>query len=593
MAGVNVRMETQTRGKIKVGDKFYIYIEADGEGKEISFPNPPSGTRLLYSSVSSTDINGRTSAKCVLTLLAQSVGSYSFQASVGSSKSKVLKYTIAEGGGISKSQAGASTQHGAPQGDPVAASKQSGPQFIGKGNENMFLRASVSKTNVYEQEAIVYTIKLYTSYNYIKFLGATAAPKFEGFVVEEDKITDVQQKFETYNGKNYKTAVVARYIIFPQKAGKLNIIGNTYTVSADAFEYYHDPYFQQMVVKRPVQLNITPNDLSVDVKALPTHRPADFSGGVGKFSITSSLPRQNYKTNQAATITYTINGTGNLKYIKLPDLNQLFPSQLEVFTPQSEVEASVNGNNVSGSVEFTYSFMPVETGKFAIPPVTLVYFNPETGKYESAVTHGYNIDVGQGSSSEKSQTAKHFESSLQPVGKLIPESEPWILGFKYWLCFIIPSAGFLFALLMYFRYEKTHSDMEALKSRRAGRMARKRLKKAAVALKRNDSGAFYDEMLAALWGYMAHKLKMPTSELLRDNIREMLTTHNVSEPIADKAISLLDECEFAKYAPQSESRSLKSIYDEGSNVISSLESSFSSQANHTITNKDIAYHENI
>lgn len=592
-AGVNVRLETQGGGKLKVGDKFYIYIEADNINSNLSFPNPPSGTRLLYESTSSVDNNGHVTAKSVLTLRAETSGTFTFQATAGSARSKVLKYTIGAAGSSGGSASTPTLQNGSGNSgmDPVASSQQNGPQFIGKGNENMFLRASVSKTSVYEQEAIVYTIKLYTSYNYIKFLGATVAPKFEGFVVEEDKITDAQQHFETYNGKNYKTAVVARYIIFPQKAGKLSIIGNTYTVSADAFEYYHDPYFQQMVVKRPVQLNITPNDLTVDVRALPSPKPADFSGGVGKFSITSSLPKQIYKTNQAATITYTVNGTGNLKYIKLPDLNALYPSQLEVFSPQSDVQAKVSGNNVSGSVEFTYSFMPVETGTFDIPPVKLVYFNPETNRYETVETHGYNIKVGQGSASEKSQTAKHFESKLQPIGKLTYPSHPWFSGFLYWLWYILPSVGFIIAVIIYRSYIKSHADMESLRSRRAGSMARKRLKKAATCLKRGDSEAFYDEMLHALWGYMAHKLKMPTSELTRDNIRGMLTSHKVSESLADKSIALLDECEFAKYAPSAHRDNMQTIYNEGSEVISALESSFVTRINNNQLKTENPDHE--
>ena len=58
------------------------------------------------------------------------------------------------------------------------------PKFIGKGDGNLFLRASVSSSTAYEQQALVYTVKLYTTYDAIKFVGATAAPKFDGFVVE-------------------------------------------------------------------------------------------------------------------------------------------------------------------------------------------------------------------------------------------------------------------------------------------------------------------------------------------------------------------------------------------------------------------------
>ncbi|MCM1377691.1 MAG: BatD family protein [Clostridium sp.] len=566
---VRVRMESPSGGnRVAVGQKFRIIITGNGSG-DFQVSNP-RGAEVIYQVGNSESINGRTEGEFTLTLLATSPGTFTYSASLGRERSNVLTYKITDSSGNT------------PQAEPhtstpdPSAKVSSGPQFVGKGNENMFLRASVSNTSPYEQQAIVYTIKLYTSYNYIKFLGATAAPKFDGFVVEEDnRSNNVQQSFETVNGRTYKASVVARYIIFPQKAGKLTVKGNTYTISADAMEYYQDDYYQRMVVKRPVQLNITPNDLVIDVKSLPTPRPADFSGGVGKFSISSSLPSQQYKTNQAANIVYTVSGQGNLKYVKLPDLNSLFPSQLEVFTPQSEVNAQVNGSNVSGNVKFTCSFMPTETGTFDIPTLKFVYFNPESGKYETAECKGYKITVGQGSDSDKSQSVRHFNAKILPIENLSFPSSPYILNFIFWLWFIIPGAILLIAFIAYIRYMKIHSDMTALKSRRAARIAKKRLRKAAVCLKNNDSDKFFDEMLSALWGYMAHKLKMPTSELTRQNILEMLTSHGVSEQTATKAISLLDDCEFAKYSPSGSSEGMRRIYEEGESVISSLDNEFS------------------
>lgn len=587
-AGVSVRLQTPgSGGKVAVGQKFQIIVVASGSGGDLQAPNP-QGAEVIYRTSNSESINGNFTSESTLTLLATTPGTYSFYATFGRQRSNVVKYTVTDASGSvpSSNPGNAASQSSSQSSSQTYTTPQSGPQFIGKGNENMFLRASVSKTNVYEQEAIVYTIKLYTTYQYIKFLGATAAPKFEGFVIEEDKVADAQQSFENYNGRTYKAAVVCRYIIFPQKAGKLKITGNTYTVSADAMEYYNDPYFQRMVVKRPVELNITPNDLVIDVKELPSPRPANFSGGVGKFSITSSLPSQSFKTNQAAVIKYTVSGHGNLKYINLPDLSSVYPSQLEVFTPESSINASVQGSTVGGSVVFTCSFMPVETGEFSIPPVSLVYFNPETGKYETSQARGYTIKVGQGSASDKSQTVRRFDSRLLPVGDLSKESVPWVHTFPFWLWFIIPSFGFVIALLWWIYYMRSHSDMEALMSRRAARLARKRLRKAADCLRRGDYGKFYDEMLFALWGYMGHKLKMPTSELTRKNILEVLTAHGVAESTATRAIALIDDCEFAKYSPSKDGEGMKSVYDRGASLISSLDSEFRRHAVDNSTHTD-------
>lgn len=573
-ASVNVRVEIPGRSnKVAVGSRFQIIITAQNS-PGISWSNPP-GTKISYQVQERNETPRGSEEECTLTLTAVTPGTYTYQVSAGSTKSKPVKYIItdAPAGG----QGGGGQQSGQTQ-PGQAPSQNDKPQFIGKGNENMFLKATISKTSVYEQEALLYTIKLYTSYNYIKFLGATAAPKFEGFVVEEDKVTDAYPKFESVNGRTYKAVDVARYIIFPQKAGNLKIIGNTYTVSADAFEYYHDPYWQNMTVRRPVQLNLTPNDLSVNVKDLPSPRPADFSGGVGKFSISLQLPRQTYKTNQASSVSYKVTGQGNLKYIKLPELSSVFPSSIEVFSPETEVNSHVGQSTVSGDVTFKYSFMPMETGNFAVAPLKLVYFNPETQSYETATASGFSIDVAKGSASEKSQTAKRFDSSLLPVGSLSTPERPLVRSFSFWLWFIIPGALFIIFSLCYISYLKRHSDMEAFRSKKAGKIARRRLKKAAECLKRNDSEKFFDEMLFALWGYMGDKLKMPTSELTRQNISEVLMSHGVSEAVTQKAIALIDTCEFAKYAPAQSRDDMRTIYDDGAEVISAMDSEFSRNA---------------
>ncbi len=338
----------------------------------------------------------------------------------------------------------------------------------------------MSRATAYEQEALVYTVKLYTTYDAIKFIGATAAPKFEGFVVEESKDISTSLSYETYQGKTYATAVIARYIIFPQMEGQLKVLGNTYTVSVDEREYYHDPFWGSMSVAKPLQLNVKPNDLTVNVKSLPKPVPANFSGGVGQFKITSTLPAQNLMSNQAASIVYAVTGTGNLKYVKLPDLNALYPAELEVYSPNPEVNANVGRNNVSGTARFDYSFMPLESGTFTIPEVTLSYFNPQTGRYETSTARGYNVTVGKGKGSEKSQTRgkMSFNPNLLPVkGDLKKTHTPYVERFSYWLFYILPVLILLGAVVYYRSYLKANADYLAVKSRRASKMARMRLKK--------------------------------------------------------------------------------------------------------------------
>jgi len=591
--GASVHLSVQNgRGRrtIGVGDLFYITYEVSNTETSPQKPSSVPGAKVMYfdrtgQSSSFTSVNGKTSQSFsytyTLTLRAQKEGSYTFgPVNIGGVKSNTVTYII---GKTEQTQSG---QPGDNQGgssvDPDRHDSGNGPKFIGKGDGNLFLKADITKSSVYEQEALVYTVKLYTTYDAIKFIGATSAPKFEGFVVEESKDVSTSLNYETYGGKTYATAVIARYIIFPQMQGQLKVIGNTYTVSVDEREYYHDPFWGNMSVAKPLQLNVTPNDLSINVKPLPMPQPANFSGGVGQFNIVSTLPSQKFLSNQAASVVYTVTGTGNLKYVKLPDLNALYPSQLEVYSPTPDVKAEVGSSNVSGTARFDYSFMPLEPGTFNIPEVELVYFNPQSGQYETSKAKGYTINVGKGIGSEKSQTRGllTFNSDLMKIGgDLKFEHIPYIRMFEYWLFYIIPVL-LLLGIVMYYRaYLKANADMLAVRSRKANKMARMRFRKAADCIRRNDSDNFYDEMLAALWGYLGDKLKMPTSELNRENVSQTLESRGIGDMVVERMLALIDECEFAKYAPAKGKTAMDKVYDEGVEVIKCLENCFKQQKN--------------
>ena len=587
MSAASVQIEvTAGRGKrsIAVGDQFYMTIVVSNSDAEPTPPRNMPGAKLMYFDQTGTSwkmstVNGATTRSSTVTYTAtfraQKEGTYSYgPISVGGARSNSVRYTIGKGGAAPQSIPG-NNNGGA---SASAGSDDDGkPKFIGKGDGNLFMRANVTKTTAYEQEALVYTVKLYTTYDAIKFIGATAAPKFDGFVVEESKDVSTQLNYESYQGKMYATAIIARYIIFPQMTGNLKVTGNTYTVSVDRREYYHDPFWGSMSYSTPLQLNVTPNDLVVNVKPLPSPKPADFSGGVGKFRISSDLKSHNLKTNQAGSIVYTVTGTGNIKYIQLPDLSVLYPPEIEIYSPKSDQKVEVGSANVSGSVTFDYSFMPLEEGQFKIPDVKLVYFNPETGQYETSVAKGYTVNVGKGEASKSgSRKNVRFDSNQQNVkaSSLSKSHEPMIESFVYWLWFIIPAVLLLGGFAHYQIYTKSHADMVAFNSRRADKIARRRLKRAAAAIRKNDPELFYTELLKALWGYLGDKLKMPTSELMRDNIRQMLLSKNIEEVQIDSLIGLIDDAEFAKYSSAGRNSGLDAMYKRAISIINQLEDSF-------------------
>ncbi len=584
-----VKLELRGRSNvIEPGDKFQIQLKIDRSIRATpsNLPTTFKGAKMLFPwqemgfSRSRVTVNGKVVENednriYTVTLRAESEGEYTFgPVTVGGNRSNRLTYKIeARGAGAGNGGFGYGRMPTVP--GNIRQNPGGGPTYIGTGDNQLFLVANVSKTTAYQQEALLYTVTLYSSYSNIHFLGATEAPKFDGFVLEDSKQAAANLHIATYKGKRYLSAEIARYIIFPQMEGQLKIIGNKYTITAESRSYYADPDFPMLSYGSPVQLSVKPNDLVVNVRPLPQPQPAGFSGGVGTFAIKAGPVHTDLFTNQASGIVYTVTGSGNIKYVSAPNLEAVFPAQLELAAPTSTVNATASGGTVTGSVRFDYSVMPLETGVFTIPAVEFVYFNPQTRSYETATTSGYTLRVKQGKASERSQTKQkaRFRPDLLKVNEPLRKNhEAWVGTVGYWLWYVVPVVLLMIAVPVVLGYRKSRSDLVALNSRRANRIAARRLKLARKAMDKGATEQFFTEILAGLWGYAADKLRMPGSELNRDNVKERLAAHGVASATSDEFIRLIDEAEFARYAVGAVSP--QQVYTAATTLIKEIENSF-------------------
>ncbi len=309
-------------------------------------------------------------------------------------------------------------------------------------DNDVFVRIILAKSRAYEQEAIECTIKLYTKYTISSFM-ATTQPSFDGFLIEEMDLKSSLNQMENYKGQNYLTAVLKKCIIFPQKSGKLTINSGKYDISVVQYERINMGFFSD---SRPVErkISIKSNTATINIDPLPIPQPEGFSGAVGNFTIDSKLQGTSFRTNEAASLVYTIKGTGNIKYVKEPKID--FPSEFEQYTPKNDIKASIAGNNVTGSMTIEYTFVPQSVGKFTIGSDKFVYFNPAKKEYITLNTPTYDIDVAKGVSTQTSTTvtqkdiaAKNTDILHIKMGDKKPQKEHsyFIYSFAYWLSYII------------------------------------------------------------------------------------------------------------------------------------------------------------
>lgn len=448
---------------------------------------------------------------------------------------------------------------------------------------DLFITATASKTTVHEQEAILLTYKVYTVVNLRQLYGKM--PDLKGFHTQEVELP--QQKtftLEHYKGRNYNTTVWSQYVLFPQQTGKLEIPSITFdgvvaqqTISDDPFDAFFNGGGYVEVKKK-----ITTPKVVINVQPLPA-KPAGFSGAVGEFKLASSINATDVKTNDAVTIKLTLNGTGNMKLIGTPEVK--FPQDFEIYDPKVTDDYKLTNSGLTGTKTFEYLAIPRHAGNFTIPAIEFTYFDLKSNSYKTLKTEAYNLKVAKGQGNAD-QVISDFtnKESVKMLGKdirfiklgdssLRPKGDFFFGTVGYYLCYLIPLLLFVVFAVIYRQKALENANVAKVKTKKANKVATRRMKLAGKLLAENKKNEFYDEVLKALWGYISDKLSIPVSQLSKDNIEAELTNYGVQEALIAEFIGVLNECEYARYAPGNENEAMDKVYSASVEVISKMENS--------------------
>ena len=478
--------------------------------------------------------------------------------------------------------------------DQKAAASQSQQSSQGRGaatsqtgkisDDDLFIVATVNKKKAYEQEAILLTYKIYTTVNLTNMSGKM--PDLKGFHSQEVDMPKGNREFELehYNGRNYRTMVYSQYVLFPQQSGQLEIPSITFEGTVAQRVQNYDPFeafFNGGSSYVNVQKSIRAPKLTIDVSPLPAGKPASYCGGVGDFSISSSISTTELKENEAVTLKLIISGTGNMKLIKTPEVN--FPTDFEVYDPKVDNKFTLKTGGLSGNKVIEYLAIPRYGGNYTIPAVEFSYFDVKSGAYKTLKTPEYTLHVAKGEGSTSTAPMGYVsKEELRLLGQDIRYIDLKNAKFSakgahlygtlgYWLWYVLPLMGFIVILVVYRKQAAENANIAKSKNKKAGKVATRRLKVAKQKMIAKDKAGFYDEVLKAIWGYLSDKLMMPVSELSKDNISAELAARQVSEALIGECTALLGECEFARYAPSLSSTSEENIYNRTAELMNSLE----------------------
>lgn len=567
---------------VATGENFRVsYTIANVSVDEFRSASIPSGLEVIagpYTSQQSSYqiVNGHTSRSSSITytytLYAEKAGSYTIGAAHAKAGGKTIAsrpFRIQVSGATRNNGSSAPNMHD----DAVSPSHSSGGRI---SSEDLFVKVTANKKHVHEQEPILLTYKVYTLVDLTSLDGKM--PDLKGFHTQEIPLP--QQKsfhIEKLNGRNYRCVTWSQYVMYPQMTGKMTIPSLTFkgvvvmqNRNVDPFEAFFNGGSGYIEVKR----NIVAPAIDIQVDPLP-QKPADFSGGVGRFSISSQLLNNTVKAGAPVTLRVVVGGNGNLKLIKQPVVT--FPKDFDKYDPKMTDKTKLTTNGLEGNMVYDFLVVPRNHGNYTIPAVSLTYYDISSNMYKTVKTAPLTIKVepGDGKGTSVTDYSAVQQTDIKPIkqgGYDTIDTEKLFFGstsFLLWL--LLPFVLFVALVAIFHKKAVENADIVGKRGKRANKVATKRLKTAYKLLTAGKLNEFYDEVLRALWGYVGDKLNMPVEQLSRENISEQLAAHNINAEIIEKFISALDECEYERYAPGSAEGNMTKTYDSAMIAITEID----------------------
>lgn len=468
---------------------------------------------------------------------------------------------------------GSSSSGSAPSGQSQSQQQGAGAPIAA---DDLMVRVFFSKSNVYEQEPVVATIKLFTRYDISAFL-VKVQPAFEGFLSEELPVPR-EATLEHYNGQNYHCAVLKRLLLYPQRPGTLSVNSGTFDVTIVDYETVNMGFFR---TRRPVERQITTssNAARLTVRPLPTPRPSGFNGAVGSFTLETSLEPSLMRTNEPSVLKYMISGTGNIKYLRETQFD--FPPTLESFSPRTEIDARVadGGTDMRGTYTQEITLVPQEVGSLTITPPPLVYFDLAAGVYRTVTADNIDVRVVRGSSDTGAAPVQAAPAVIEDIYHIHPveparvaAAQDYVFGKGfYWLAYALAILILGGTVLVYRRHIRRAADVDGRRLAKAGKTAANRLRQARKYLNAHDADHFYGAVASAMWGYLSDKLGIPASQLTMANIAGKLGEYGMDSAAADSVIDVLNRCEMARFTPSGSDQQMEQLFDQATAAINAVE----------------------
>ncbi len=461
-------------------------------------------------------------------------------------------------------------------------------------SNNIFIKLSVDKSQVYLGEPISATYRLYVHPNLnIVNVSVPKMPSFNGFWTHDFGIKELKFRTEVINGVPFRVADLKQVILIPQQTGVLTIepmeidfvvrllVKQQRQRSRDPFDmlfddpFFSDPFFSNRYKDFP--FTVKSKTASVKVLPLPEPQPSDFYGAVGNIQLKAWLDKSEARVGDIVTLKIQLNGSGNLKL--LSPFNISFPNDFDVYEPKRIDNTNVTPSGVSGNVIFEYYLVPKNPGEFKINSIKYSYFDLQSRKYVALQTPEFNLKVtGEPTKTLLTGVRKEEVKVIGQDIRFIKTEKPKFVranshfwaSWGYFAFSGLPFLLWLFLFVFYRRKQGLESNLALLRQHRAKKIALKHLANAKNLLNKGNKEQFYEETAKALWGFVANRLNISPTELTKDIVSRRLAELGIDDNTIAKLLELINNCEIARFAPIENNFPTEKLYLESVEILSVL-----------------------
>ena len=446
-------------------------------------------------------------------------------------------------------------------------------------DDDIELSVEISKSNPYLNEPISVEFKLlFNPKINVTNLGEIDNPEFKNFWSQNIKIPRLEIKSTSYKGQRYNYVTWKKALLFPQKAGDLELLPLTLDVTIDVPTNRRD--FFGNTIYTQTSKKVASRKSIIKVKNFPENgKPESFNGAVGNFDISLNSSKSQLKATESFQLEFKVNGNGNLKLFSLPEI--IVPSSLEKYAPEFKEKINTSLRGMNGEISNVYTIVPQYQGKYPIPPVEFSFFNPKTEQYVTLYSNESIVDVLDG-------PTRLSESNVQtsnPVSNSITSSDQFnfiklssdfiqidrknIIDSKKILftLFLIPIIILVLAII-YFNLRNKKVSENILKSRDADLLARQYLNNAKIDMNNKDS--FYASLENALFNFIKSKYLIEREDFSKDRLKSILEKDKISNNIIEDLIDIINSCELARYTPTTP-EGMDQDYEKAVKVISNFD----------------------